>query len=77
MQCMGTKYIYEPICPKISNITKFSNITKHKPCLHESSNPGSTHFRLRTEFQSTNGCGLSQPGLQSRLGAFTLVVNPG
>ena len=48
-----------------------------KPCLHESSNPGSTHFRSRTEFQSTNGCGLSQPGLQSELGAFTLAVNPG
>ena len=30
--------------------------------LHESSsNPGSTHFRSRTEFQSTDGCGLSQP----------------
>ena len=48
-----------------------------KPCLHESSNPGSTHFRSRTEFQSTNGCGLSQPTLQSGLGAFTLEVNPG
>ena len=35
----------------------------YKPCLHESSNPGSTHFRSRTEFQSTNGCGLSQSGL--------------
>ena len=48
-----------------------------KPCLHESSNPGSTHFRSRTEFQSTNGCGLSQSGLQSGLGGFTLEVNPG
>ena len=37
----------------------------YKPCLHESSNPGSTHFRSRTEFLSTNVCGLSQPGLQS------------
>ena len=45
--------------------------------LHESSNPGSTHFRSRTEFQSTNGCGLSQPGLESGLGVFTLEVNPG
>ena len=35
----------------------------------ESSNPGSTHFWSRTEFQSTNGCGLSQSGLQSELGA--------
>ena len=36
--------------------------TPHKIllCLHESSNPGSTHFRSQTEFQSTNGCGLSQ-----------------
>ena len=48
-----------------------------KPCLHESSNPGSTHFRSRTEFQSTNGCGLSQPGLQPGLGTFTLEVNSG
>ena len=48
-----------------------------KLCLHESSNPGSTHFQLRTEFQSTNGCGLSQSGLQPRSGAFTLAVNPG
>ena len=48
-----------------------------KPGLHQSSNPGSTHFRSRTEFQSTNGCGLSQPGLQSGLGAFTLEVNLG
>ena len=49
-----------------------------KPCLHESSNPGSTHlsFRSRTEFQFTNGCGLSQPGLQSGLEAFTLEANP-
>ena len=46
-------------------------------CLHESYNPGSTHFRSRTEFQSTNGCGLSQSGLQSRLGVFTLEANPG
>ena len=35
-----------------------------KLCLHESSNPGSTHFRSWTEFQSTNECGLSlQSGL--------------
>ena len=35
-----------------------------KLCLHESSNPGcSTHFRSRTKFQFTNGCGLSQSGL--------------
>ena len=39
---------------------------------HESSNPGSTQFRSRTEFQSTNGRGLSQSGLQSVLGVFTL-----
>ena len=48
-----------------------------KLCLHESSNPGSTHFRSQTKLQSTNGCGLSQSGLQSGLGAFTLEVNPG
>ena len=46
-------------------------------CLHESSNSGSTHFQSQTEFQSTNRCGLSQSGLQSRLGAFTLEVNLG
>ena len=45
--------------------------------VYTSSNPGSTHFRSRTEFQSTDGCGLSQPGLQSGLGAFTLEANPG
>ena len=48
-----------------------------KMCLHESSNPGPTRFRLRTEFQSTNGYGLSQSGLQSGWGAFTLEMNPG
>ena len=42
---------------------------------YESSNPGSTHFRSQTEFQSTNECGLSQPGLQSGLGEFTLEAN--
>ena len=52
-------------------------IWSHKLCLHESSNPGSTHFQSRTKFQSTNGCGLSQSGLQSGLGVFTLEVNPG
>ena len=30
-----------------------------------------THFRSRTEFQSTSGCGLSQPGLQSGLDVHT------
>ena len=35
---------------------------ENKPHLHESSNPGSTHFRSQTEFQSTNGCGWSQSG---------------
>ena len=49
----------------------------HKPCLHESSNPGSTYFWLQAEFQSTNGCGLSQSGLQSGLGVFTLEANLG
>ena len=52
-----------------------------KSCLHatSASNPGSTRFRSQTEFQSTNGCGLSQPGLQPRLGgvAHTLEANPG
>ena len=43
-------------------------------CLHRSSNPGLTHFSSR---ESTNGCGLSQSGLQSGLGAFTLEVNLG
>ena len=43
-------------------------IGTHKLRLHENSNPGSTHFRSRTEFQSTNGCRLSQPGLQSGFG---------
>ena len=37
-----------------------------KLCLHESSNPGSTNFQSLTEFQSTNGCGLSQSRFQSR-----------
>ena len=32
-------------------------------------NPGSTHFWLLTEFQSTNGCGLSR---SAWLGAFAL-----
>ena len=36
-----------------------------------------TQVQPTSEFQSTNGCGLSQPGLQSGLGAFTLAVNPG
>ena len=45
--------------------------------LLESSNPGSTHIRSRTEFQSINVCGPSQSGLQSGLGAFILEVNPG
>ena len=44
---------------------------------NRSSNLGSTHFRSRNEFQSTNGCGLSQSELQSELGVFTLDVNPG
>ena len=44
---------------------------------HESSNPGSTHFWSPTEFQSTSGCGLSQPRLQSGLGVFTLEANQG
>ena len=38
---------------------------------------GLTRFWSRTEFQSTNGCGLSQSGLQSGMGAFTLEANPG
>ena len=37
-------------------------------CLHEGSNPDSTHFWSQTEFQSTNGYGLSQPRLQSGFG---------
>ena len=45
--------------------------------MHVSSNPGTTNFQSQTEFQSTNGCGLSQSGLQSILGAFTLEVNLG
>ena len=32
-------------------------------CLSEISNPGSTHFWSRTEFQSTNGHGLCQSGI--------------
>ena len=56
----------------------FSNTISHK-----SSNPGSTSFQSWTEFQSTYGCGLSQSGLQSGLGArshvqYVLVeANPG
>ena len=37
-------------------------------CVHESSNPGSTHFRSRTEFQSTNGCALSRSDLTIQVG---------
>ena len=40
----------------------------------QGSNPGSTHFRSRTEFQSTNGCRLSQPGLQSGVGGVRTCI---
>ena len=36
-----------------------------------------TSGRDRSEFQSTNGCGLSQSGLGGGGGVFTLEANPG
>ena len=38
--CTCTKQMHPPIKKNLP----------HKHCLHESSNPGSTHFRSRTEF---------------------------
>ena len=49
---------------KFFHVTIIGN-TFNSPCLHESSNPGSTHFQSRTEFQSTNGCGSSQSGVHT------------
>ena len=40
-----------------------------------SSNPDSIHFQSQTEFQSTNGCGLSQSGLNPDWWAFTFQAN--
>ena len=37
----------------------------------ESPNPGLTHFQSRIEFQSTNGCGLSQSGYTPGWGVHT------
>ena len=49
----------------------------HKPRLHWSSNPDSINLWSRTEFQSTNGCGMDQSRLNLNWWAFTLEVNPG
>ena len=52
-----------PNTTQIDNTTRlryymqYPRAVYYKPRLHESSNPGSTHFRSQTEFQSTNGCG--------------------
>ena len=50
-----------PFCPSLNetleseSIFKGIDLRKYSMCLHESSNPGSSHFRSRTEFQFTNG----------------------
>ena len=46
-------------------------------CSLQNSIEGHSKTSIATKFQSTNRCGLSQPGLLSGLGAFTLEVNPG
>ena len=48
-----------------------------KPCLHWSSNLDLIHFRSQSEFQSTNGCGLSQSVLNLDWWGFTLESNSG
>ena len=74
--CNMSYSIVGPFFPDEVHIAEYGNydLERLKLRSHESSNPGSTHFRSRTEFQSTKGCGLSQPGLQSGLGA--LEANP-
>ena len=57
----------------------FGHLIRSKD-LHKSFNPGSTHFRLQIEFQSTNGCGLSQSGFGEGGGVHTggeSGLNPG
>ena len=56
----STQYREKMLSPPPFNFkTKFQYITScfyHKPRLHWSSKLNSIHFRLQTEFQSTNGC---------------------